>query len=93
MAAWGVPEGTTVYRVIVSSNYETFEQKGEVCELKKQDQKRFVRLPYGNYIHELDATWFATEADALLDAAEKLEATGRILLERVQQLRTRAGEA
>ena len=92
MAAWDVPEGTTVHRVFVGPRGETYEQKGEVCELKREAMKRWVRLIHSSFIHELDGTWFATEPDALLAAAMQLEVMGRDILERAQQLRTRAGE-
>lgn len=94
MAAWDVSDGKTVHRVFVGTRGEVYEQKGEVCELARQtdDRKRWVRLEYSNFIYELDATWFATEMEALLAAAMQLEGMGREILERAQQLRTRAGE-
>lgn len=94
MAAWDVPDGTTVHRVFVGTRGEVYEQKGEVCELarRKDERKRWVRMEYSNFINELDATWFQTETEALLAAAMQLDGMGREILERAQQLRTRAGE-
>ncbi|MBU6222671.1 MAG: hypothetical protein KGR24_07960 [Planctomycetes bacterium] len=83
-----------MHRVFVGTRGEVYEQKGEVCELarRKDERKRWVRMEYSNFINELDATWFQTETEALLAAAMQLDGMGREILERAQQLRTRAGE-